>query len=120
MLSGEIGGTPPIETFLADTKTCGDIMRGFRVSSAETPIVAAGRSVVLRTLSRLYTGAQKSMSMRLIILLRCGHFFATLDQVWRQPLCRRQMGHASERPACNSTELWRFCGERAVCRTTSL
>ena len=28
----------------------------------------------LRTLSRLYTGAQKSMSMRLIILLRCGHF----------------------------------------------
>ena len=43
MLSGEIGGTPPIETFLVDTKTCGDIMRGFRVSSAETPIVAAGR-----------------------------------------------------------------------------
>lgn len=45
MLSGEIGRSPPIETFLADTKTCGDIMRGFRVSAAETPIVAAGRSV---------------------------------------------------------------------------
>ena len=91
MLSGEIGETPPIETFLADTKTCGDIMRGFRVSSAETPIVAAGRSAIICTLPRLYTDAQKSMSMRLIILLRCADVLTLVElyQVWRQPLCRR-------------------------------
>jgi hypothetical protein len=43
LLRGEIGEPPPLETFLVDTETCGDVMRAFRVSAAETPIAAVGR-----------------------------------------------------------------------------